>query len=142
MHYFLSTPVKFTVIERVPVDGNGKRTDLKSEKKGYKKYYLLYEGSGVKATENKTFKRANGTNKKIKKQFKKINLKRISRTPDRLNKINKNLTKLSHNRVGNKTHLRNNILTNNNKKIIKKNRNNLTQQLNNNYRQINNVVKK
>ena len=126
----VTASVRFEVLERVPVDANGKRTDDKTKKKGLKKYIHVYEGSGVKATKPRFIKMKNGSSKQIKTLFSSVNLKHISKAPFTKNGIASNITHLAHNRQNAKK-------SNNTGR-----RNNNTQKLNRNFSKVTANVKK
>ena len=77
----VTNEVRFEVIERVPIDVNGKRTNDKSEKKGLRKYIHVYKGSGIKATKQRSIKMKNGKVKPIKTLFAGVKLTHLSKEP-------------------------------------------------------------
>ena len=127
----VTTSVRFEVIEKVPIDASGKRTNLKRDKKGFKKYIHVYEGHGIKTTRpSKKIKMKNGRVKDIKTLFDGVVLKHISKAPFTKNATAKNIVTLAHNRQ-------------NAKKVNnKQRRNNNTLKLNKNYANVRTNIKK
>ena len=126
----VTTSVRFEVIEKVPINASGKRTNLKRDKKGLKKYIHVYEGHGIKTTRpSKKIKLLNGRVKEIKTLFDGVVLKHISKAPFTKNAIAKNIVTLAHNRQNAKR-------VNN-----KPRRNNNTQKLNKNFAKVNTNIK-
>jgi hypothetical protein len=126
----VSTSVRFEVLERVPIDADGKRTNFKNKKKGLKKFIHVYEGSGVKAGKPRFIKMKNGSSKEIKTLFASVKLKHISKSPFTKNGVEKNITHVARNRQNAKK-------SNNTPR-----RNTNTQKLNRNYAKVNSTVKK
>ena len=91
----ITNDVHFEVIERVPIDANGKPTDKKSEKKGIRKYIYSYKGHGVKATKQRFIKMKNGRVKPIKTLFASVKLIRVApKTRFTKTKVERNIHKI------------------------------------------------
>jgi len=91
----ITNDVHFEVVERVPIDANGKPTDKKSEKKGLRKYIYSYKGHGVKATKQRFIKMKNGRVKPIKTLFASVKLIRVApKTIFTKTKVERNIHKI------------------------------------------------
>jgi len=136
----ITNDVHFEVIERVPIDANGKPTDKKSEKKGIRKYIYSYKGRGVKATKQRFIKMKNGRVKPIKTLFASVKLIRVApKTIFTKTNVERNIHKIvNKKKIINKNLNKNLVNVVSNTKTSNNNGNNINKNGNNNNKNGNN----